>query len=85
MLVISSREFREHQKTYLDKVDDGIELLIQRGKNRSYKISPVVEDDTLMSKEEFYAKIQLSLQQVKEGKVVTLKTKEDIRNFLSTL
>jgi hypothetical protein len=38
-------------------VDEGVEILIQRGKNKSYKILPVRDDDTLMSKEEFFAKI----------------------------
>jgi hypothetical protein len=51
MLVISSKEFRDKQKCYLDKVDEGMEILIQRGKNKSYKIVPVTEDDILTNKE----------------------------------
>ena len=51
MLVISSREFRDKQKSYLDQVDEGVELLLQRGKNKSYKIVPVTNDDTIISKE----------------------------------
>jgi hypothetical protein len=38
MLVVSTREFRDKQKSYLDKADEGIEILIQRGKNKSYKV-----------------------------------------------
>jgi antitoxin (DNA-binding transcriptional repressor) of toxin-antitoxin stability system len=45
MLVVSSREFREKQAYYFDRVDDGEEILIQRGKNRAYKIVPVTADD----------------------------------------
>jgi len=85
MLVISSREFRANQKSYLDKVDEGVEILIQRSKNKSYKLVPVSDDDTLMSKEDFFAKINLSLQQIGEGKSTTLTTKEDITNFLAAL
>lgn len=51
MLVISSREFRANQKAYLDQVDAGQELLIQRGRNKSYKIVPVTESDTLIDNE----------------------------------
>lgn len=51
MLVVSSREFRDQQKTYLDKVDKGTEVLIQRGKNKAYRIVPVTEDDTEIGKE----------------------------------
>ena len=68
MLVISTREFRDRQKSYLDKVDTGTEILIQRSKNKSYKIIPLTEDDTLMSKEEYFAKFERSLQSLKEGK-----------------
>lgn len=69
MLVVSTREFRANQKSYLDKIDQGIEVLVQRGGNKCYKIIPVEEEDTLMSKEEFFAKIERSIQQAKEGKV----------------
>jgi antitoxin (DNA-binding transcriptional repressor) of toxin-antitoxin stability system len=68
MLVISTREFRDRQRSYLDKVDAGIEILIQRRRNKSYKIIPVTEDDTLMSKEEYFAKLERGFQSIKEGK-----------------
>lgn len=72
MLVISSREFRANQKTYLDKIDEGAEILIQRGRHKSYKLVPVTEDDTLMSKEEFFAKIDLAIKESEDGKAVKL-------------
>ena len=82
MLVISSREFRDKQKNYLDKVDEGIEILIRRGKNKSYKVTAVTEDDTLMSKEEFFAKIDRSIQQAKEGKVTRIDSHEEFKKLL---
>lgn len=51
MLVVSSREFRDNQKNYLDMVDAGQEVLIHRGKSRSYRIVPVTEEDVLVSRE----------------------------------
>lgn len=51
MLIISSREFRDNQASYLDRVDNGEEILVQRGKDRSYKIVPVTEQDTVIGKE----------------------------------
>jgi len=33
---------------------------------------PVTEDDTLMSKEEFFAKIDLAIQESEDGKAVKL-------------
>jgi antitoxin (DNA-binding transcriptional repressor) of toxin-antitoxin stability system len=84
MLVVSSREFREKQKSYLDKVDEGIEILIQRGKNRSYKIVPVGNDDTLMSKEEFFAKIDRAREQIKQGKCTTVHSIEELLEYLDS-
>lgn len=82
MLIISSREFREHQKSYLDKIDEGIEILIRRGKSRSYKLTPVKEDDTLMSKEEFFAKLDKSSKQGRDGKALRIMPGELLSDFL---
>ena len=51
MLVVSTSEFRQNQRSYLDQIDNGMELLLQRGHNRCYKISPITEDDTIVDKE----------------------------------
>ncbi|MPM21402.1 hypothetical protein SDC9_67846 [bioreactor metagenome] len=80
MIIVSSREFRDKQKSYLDKVDEGVEILIRRGKNKSYKIVPVQEDDTLMSKEEFFAMIDRALEEAEQGKVTKLTP--ELRNEL---
>jgi PHD/YefM family antitoxin component YafN of YafNO toxin-antitoxin module len=82
MIVVSTSEFRDRQKSYLDKIDSGIEILIQRGKNKSYKIVPVTDDDTLMSKEAFFEKIDRSLQEAKEGKVFSMLPNESLTDFL---
>ncbi len=85
MLVISTREFRANQKSYLEKVDKGLELLIRRGKNKSYKIVPVEEDDSLMSKEAFFAKLDRSLEQYKNGEYVSVNSKEELKKLLDSL
>jgi hypothetical protein len=85
MLVISSREFRDKQASYFNQVDKGVEILVQRGKNKSYKIVPVTEDDTLMSKEEFYAMLDNSIQEINEGKGTTVRGKEELRKFFDSL
>ena len=67
MLVISAREFRENQKSYLDKVQEGLELLVTRGKNQSFKVTKVVEEDTIVSKE-FIEAFERGLKDIKEGR-----------------
>ncbi|MFV0345400.1 MAG: prevent-host-death protein [Bacteroidales bacterium] len=85
MIIISSREFREKQASYLDRVDEGEEVLVQRGKNKSYKISAVKKDDSLMTKEEFIAKIDRALQEAKEGKGVVLRTEKELKDYFNEL
>jgi PHD/YefM family antitoxin component YafN of YafNO toxin-antitoxin module len=85
MLIVSTGEFRGNQKSYLDKVDNGTELIIQRSKNRAYKVVPVDEDDSLMTKEEFFAKIDHALEEYKEGKSISFKTNEELFSFLENL
>ena len=82
MTIISSTEFREKQKHYLDRVDNGEQIVIQRKRNKSYKLVPVTKDDTLMSEEEFFAKIDYSLQQAKDGKTTRISDPVEIEKHL---
>lgn len=66
MEIITSREFRDKQALYLNKVDQGEQIILQRGRNKSYRIVPITDDDTLMSKEEFLKKIDKSLEQIQK-------------------
>ena len=85
MLVISSKEFREKPITYFNQADKGIEILIRRGKNKSYKLVPTLKDDTLMSKEDFFAKIDRALQEAKEGKGIIINTKDELNAYFDSL
>jgi len=51
MIVISPHEFQEKQKSYLNKVDDDLDIIIQRGKNKSYRIANVSDYDATIRKE----------------------------------
>lgn len=68
MVIISSREFRQNQKHYLDKVDDGEQIIVQRGKDKAYKLTPVSEDDLYFTSE-MVERIKASYQQALDGKV----------------
>ncbi len=53
MLVISSQEFLENQAHYLDRIDAGEEILLQR-KTKTYKITPVTDDDIVTDLTDYY-------------------------------
>lgn len=61
------------------------ESLMKRAARYLKKLAAQKEDDTLMTKEEFFAKIDLSLQQAREGKVTTFDNKEDMNAWLNSL
>ncbi len=68
MLVISTREFRDKQGKYLSMAAKGEAIVLKSRGKGSFKLVPVSDDDTLMSKEEFESAIERGLQNIKNGK-----------------
>jgi len=84
MLVISSREFREKQAEYMDKADNGEQIIVQRGKNKAYALTPISEDDLYFTPE-MLARIKESIQQIREGKGISINTKDELKSLLHSL
>lgn len=81
MLVISSREFREKQKMYLDLADKNEQVIVQRGKSKAYLITPITDTDRHFSNPVVKIRLKHSIAQAEKGEVITLK-KEDINKLL---
>ena len=77
MLVISSREFRDNLKKYMDLADKNVQIIIQRGKEKSYVLTPVSEKDKYFMNPETLSEIQEGINQYREGKI----TKVDKADF----
>lgn len=84
MLTVSAREFRTNQRHYLDQVKQGLELLITRKKD-AFKVSSVKKDDTLMTKEEFFAKIDRAKEQARQGLGYEMKPGESLSDFMQRM
>ncbi len=82
MEVVSTREFRNNMATYLDHISSGQELILKTRDKGSFVIRKVKEDDTLMSKEEFFAKIEESEKQIERGEYSVMKPEETLDEFL---
>jgi len=82
MLVISIREFRANQGKYLSMALEGQDIILKSRSKGSFRIIPLTEDDTLMSKEEYFANIDRSLQEIKEGKGFEMLPNESLSDFL---
>jgi prevent-host-death family protein len=85
MIVISSREFRENQGKYLDLASSGQDVVLKSRGRGSFKITPISIDDSLMSEEEFYAKIDHSIKQAKDGQVIKQRKDESVEEFINRL
>lgn len=81
MLVISSREFRQNQKKYFERADQGEQIIVQRGKDKSYALTPVEADD-LYFNAEMVKRIKESLSQIEAGKTTKAATPDQINELL---
>lgn len=81
MIVISSREFRQNQRKYFDKVDKGEHVIVQRGKDKSYILTPVSEND-LYFNAEMIEKIKQSILQAHDGEYIEISTNEEVKELL---
>lgn len=81
MLVISSREFRQHQKEYFEKVDQGEQVIVQRGNNKAYVLTPVISDDLLINTG-IIEKLKQSLLEVQNGEVQKISNSNEIKDLL---
>lgn len=84
VLEVTARQFREKQKSFFDIADAGRQVVIKRGRKRSYILTPVSEDDFVVTPA-LLAKIERAEQQMREGKYTECKTWEDSLKFLDSL
>ena len=81
MLVISSREFRQNQKKYFEKADKGEHIIVQRGKDKAYALTPISEDDMYFNAE-MVEKIKQSILEVQKGDTQKISTPKEINELL---
>lgn len=81
MLVISSREFRQNQRMYFEKVDKGEQIIVQRGKDKAYALTPIGEDDIYFN-DKMIKRIKESAKQAKNGEYIELSSSEEIKELL---
>lgn len=72
MVVVSTREFRQNLKKYLDLIDKNERVIIQRGNDKIYEISNKVKNDRFFDDPAIQERISKSLQSYNEGKTVKL-------------
>lgn len=84
MVVVSSREFRANQRKYFELARTNDVVITSRA-HGSYRLVPVTEEDTVMTKEELYQKIDKGIREIREGKGYRVNTKEELERYLDSL
>jgi hypothetical protein len=81
MVVVSTREFRQNLKKYLDLIDKNERVIIQRGNDKIYEISNTVKNDRFFDDPVIQERILKSIQSYNEGKTVKL-TDDQLKELL---
>jgi hypothetical protein len=81
MVIISTREFRQNIKKYLDLIDKNERVIIKRGRAKVYEISTNVKNDRFFDDHSIQERLSKSIQSYEEGKTVKL-TDEQLKNLL---
>lgn len=84
MEIVSSRDFRSQMGEYLRKALSS-DVVIKSRSHGAFKIVPVTEDDTLMSKEAFFAKLDKALSSYRDGKGYEMQAGETLEAFMSRM
>ena len=84
MIVISIRDFRSNQCKYLELAAKGESVIITSRKG-GFKIVPVSEDDILVSKKEFFERVDEARRQIAAGRGTKVSSKEELDSLLVSL
>jgi hypothetical protein len=78
MIVVSSREFRDNQKKYFDLIDKDEKVIVQRGKNKAYILTPVNDALKLSVNPELINMIEQAEEEIAKGKVTKIRDPKNI-------
>lgn len=79
---ITTTEFRQNQKKYLDEVAQGVQIILYRGKEL-FRISSI--DKNILFDEETQRQIEQGRKEWQEGKCVRCADSNELHSFLESL
>jgi PHD/YefM family antitoxin component YafN of YafNO toxin-antitoxin module len=84
VLEVTSRQFRDQQKSFFELADKGQQIVITRKRKPAYILTQVNEDDFVVTPE-LLERLEKIRQEVREGHCTVCKTYEDSVKFLESL
>lgn len=83
VLNFTSREFRSQQAHVFDLADKGEKIVIRRRHKQAYTLVPIKDDDLAITPE-LQARIDKAREEIKAGKCITVRGKEELDAYLET-
>ncbi len=77
-MIISSREFRDHQKKYFDLIDQDEQIVVQRGKDKAYVIVALSDVDRLSVNETLIQTVREAEAEYSKHKTIQIKDSGNI-------
>ena len=77
-------DFRSNMASSFDRVDAGEFVFINRGRQKTYAIIPVENDDLAITPE-LAAKIEKARQEYREGKGISLNSRDEMEKWFDSL
>ncbi len=84
MTVVSVRNFRANQGKYLGLAASG-ESVILTSRKGHFNIIPISQDDSVVSKAEFLAKLDEARKSIEDGGGTKVSSEKELSSFLGTL
>jgi antitoxin YefM len=78
MVIVSSREFRDHLKKYFELADQNEQIIVQRGKDKAYIIVPLNDADRLSVNEELIQTVREAEEEYSKHETTRVKDPGDI-------
>lgn len=78
MVVISSREFRNNQKKYFDLLDSNVQIVVQRGKDKTYLLTPLSDVDKLSTNSELLKRVKQAERNIENDETITVSNPKNI-------
>jgi len=80
VMQITSREFRANQKAFFELADNGTRIIINRGKGKSYALTPI-EDPVLQLTPEAERQIKKGLEEIRNRETVKFTDEVSMQLF----
>lgn len=85
MMIVTARDFRGEQGKILARAARGEDVVITSRDHGSFRIVPITEDDTLISKDKFFERLKQAEEEISEGWGKTFTSADEAIAYFQTI